>query len=132
MRVKSVNGKAVVLGVLFPVAAYALFSLLAAALCLWEMVGEKKMAGVYFAIGLLGVFCSAVFSKGVLKMKKMPGVLTALLVYAAVVFLCRGGEISAVQVWTYAGCSVGAVAALLLSKGKKRERRGAGMKRRKK
>ena len=132
MRVKSVTGKSVVMGVLITAAAYALFSFLVAGLCLWEMVGEKEMAAVYFLIGLLGVFCSAVFSKCVLKMKKMLSLLVALLVYAAVVFLCRGGETTTVHVWTYAGCGAGAVAALLSGTGKKRERKGAGMKRRKK
>ncbi|MBR4869930.1 MAG: hypothetical protein IKU12_04005 [Oscillospiraceae bacterium] len=90
------------------------------------------MAGVYFAIGLAGAFCSGILSKRFLKLKKIWCVLVGLVVYAGVVFLCRGEDAAAFHGWTYAGCVAGAVAALLWGAGKKKGRRRVGSKRQKK
>ena len=132
MCIKGISGKGAVWSVLSAVAAYALFSFLAALLCLWEVAGEESMAVVYFAVGLLGAFCSGILCRRFLKLKKIWCVLAGLAVYMMVVFLCRDEGAAAVHTWSYAGCGAGAAAALLWGAGKKKERRRSGVKRQKK
>ncbi len=121
MQVKSVSGKGAALTLLGAVAAYAAFSFLGALLCLWEVVGKKEGAALYFAVGLLGVFFTALAAKGFLKVKGHWAAIVSLLIFGALVFLCSGGQGAKTHVWVYPGCGAGAMLSLITGKRKKKQ-----------
>ena len=131
MRLKNISAIRVVVTLLAAVGSYAVFSFLAACLCLWEIASGEKMSFLYFSIGLLGTLFTALITKQTLKEEKKWTVLIALVLMLLTAFLCGGKETAAARAWIYPGCGAGAVLALMGGY-KKRNRRGHEKRRRKK
>jgi len=109
MHVKKLNAKGAVLTLLGGAVSYAAFSFLASVACYFEILEVEKMSILYFAVGSLGSFFTAVMAKCFLKGKRYRAALVGLGVMAGIAFLCCGRETAAEQVWVYAGSAAGAL-----------------------